>query len=336
MMPPCVEALYMKTTARLLLLALALSLSWPVHAAWLRDETLQRLWELGKREDLNLVTQSLKSADAYAAQAMLANDMNDKAAIERALRLAEACVKQHPEAANCQYVLGTVLSAKAINGGMLQAMRLSGRVFDAWEMALRLDPSLFEARIVLQQTYLLLPAMAGGSVPKAEALEAAVRSSQPEVAKLLRANLAAKKERWDEAERELLSVKWGDDHSFHAQALGVWQGLLRHWLKTNDHARARQRMEQLMQAQPQSAVPPFSLGRVAADEGKHEEAIRWFDKARGLIGAHALPIDYRQGVAYQDLGEKDKARALLQRFVQTPRVPPNNLSDAKKRLKELG
>ena len=76
--------------------------------------------------------------------------------------------------------------------------------------------------------------------------------------------------------------------------------------------------------------------RLLAGQGKHEEAIRWFDKARGLIGAHALPIDYRQGVAYQDLGEKDKARALLQRFVQTPRVPPNNLSDAKKRLKELG
>lgn len=308
----------------------------PADAAWLRDEQLQRLWELGKRDELQLVTQSPKTPDAYAAQAMLALDMNDKAAIERSLGLAEACLKQHPDAASCQYVLGTALSGKAINGGMFQAMRLSGRVFEAWETALRLDPSLFEARIVLQQTYLLLPSMAGGSVPKAEALEAAVRSSQPEVAKLLRANLAAKKERWDEAERELLSVKWGDDHSFHAQALGVWQGLLRHWLKTNDHARARQRMEQLMQAQPQSAVPPFSLGRVAADEGKHEEAIRWLEKARGLIGAHSMPIDYRQGVAYQDLGDKDKARALLQRFVQTPRVAPNNLSDAKKRLKELG
>ncbi len=336
MMATCVMSLPMSRPARSLFLLLALCCCAAAQAAWLRDESLQRLWELGKREDLNLVTQSLKSADAYAAQAMLANDLNDKAAIDRALGLADACLKQHPDAANCHYVRGTVLSAKAINGGMFQAMRLSGRVFEAWETALRLDPALFEARIVLQQTYLLLPAMAGGSVAKAEALEAAVRSRQPEVAKLLRANLAAKKDRWDEAERELLSLKWGDDHSFHAQALGVWQGLLRHWLKTNDHARARQRMEQLVQAQPQSAVPPFSLGRVAADEGKHEEAIRWYERARGLIGAHSLPIDYRQGLAHLDLGEKDKARALLQRFVQTPRVPPNNLSDAKKRLQELG
>ena len=336
MMRACVMPRPMTRTLRPLLLALSLGLLGPAQAAWLRDEQLQRLWELGKRDDLALVTQSLRSADAYAAQAMLANDLNDKAAIDRALGLAEACVKQHPEAANCQFVLGTVLSAKAINGGVLQAMRLSGKVFDAWESALRLDPYLFEARIVLQQTYLLLPSMAGGSVPKAEALELAVRSSQPEVAKLLRANLAAKKERWDEVERELLAVKWGDDHSFHGQAMGVWQGLLRHWLKTNEHARARQRMEQLMQQQPQSAVPAFSLGRVAADEGKHDEAIRWYERARGLIGAHTLPIDYRQGLAYLDLGDKEKGRALLQRFVQTPRVPPNNLSDAKKRLKELG
>jgi tetratricopeptide (TPR) repeat protein len=321
---------------RFMLLTLALGLGSPSHAAWLRDDHLQRLWEQGRRDDLHLVTQSLKSADAYAAQAMLASDMNDKAATERSLRLAEACVKQYPDAANCHYVLGTALSAKAIQGGMLQAMRLGGRVFEAWETALRLDPGLFEARIILQQTYLLLPGMAGGSVPKAEALEAAVRSTQPEVAKLLRANLAAKKERWDEAERELMAVQWGDDLSFHTQALGVWQGLLRHWLKVNDHARARQRMEHLMQVLPYSAVPVFSLGRVAADEGKHEEAIRWYERARALQGAASLPIDYRQGLAYWDLGDKDRARALLQRFVQTPRVAPNNLKDAKSRLKDLG
>jgi tetratricopeptide (TPR) repeat protein len=315
---------------------LAACLALPAQAAWLRDDHLQRLWEQGRRDDLHLVTQSLKSPDAYAAQAMLANDMNDKAAIERALGLAEACVQQHPEAANCHFVLGTVLSTKAIQGGMLQAMRLGGRVFGAWETAIRLDPTLFEARLILQQTYLLLPSMAGGSVPKAEALEAAVRQSQPEVAKLLRANLAAKKDRWDEVERELLSVQWGNDLSFHGQVLTSWQALLRHWLKTNEHARARQRMEQLMQVAPQSAVPVFSMGRVAADEGKPEEAIRWFERARGLMGAHSLPIDYRQGLAYLDLGDKERARALLQRFVQTPRVPTNNLNDAKKRLKELG
>jgi tetratricopeptide (TPR) repeat protein len=325
----------MTPIVRLLLAALALSLSCPSHAAWLRDEHLQTLWEQGRREDLALVTRSLKSPDAYAAQAMLINDVNDKAAIERALGFAEACVKLHPDAAGCQYVLGTVLSAKAINGGMLQAMRLSSRVFDAWESALRLDPSLFEARVVLQQTYLLLPAMAGGSVPKAEALEAAVRSSQPEVAKLLRANLAAKRDRWDDVERELLALKWGDDSSFHAQALGVWQGLVRHWFKNNEHARARQRIEQLLQVLPKAAQPVFLMGRVASDEGKHEEAIRWFERARGMVGAHGLPIDYRQGIAYMDLGDKDKARVLLQRFVQTPRVAPNNLKDAKKRLETL-
>jgi len=324
---------------RSVLVAIAIALSAaaaPAQAAWLRDEQLQRLWEQGKREELALITQSRKTPEAWAAQAMLASDPSDKAALDRAQGIAEGCLKQHPDAAACHYVLGTVLSAKGIAGGMFQAMRLVGRVFEAWETALRLEPTMFEARIALQQAYLLVPAMAGGSVGKAAALEAAVRDTQPEVAKLLRANLAAKKDRWDEVERELVSVQLGDSASFQGQALATWQGLLRHWLQVNDHARARERMTQLSRALPQSAVPVFTLGRVAADEGRHEDAIRLYERARTLGGAHTLPIDYRLGIAHMDLGDKERARALLQRFVQTPRMAPNNLSDARKRLEALG
>ena len=70
--------------------------------------------------------------------------------------------------------------------------------------------------------------------------------------------------------------------------------------------------------------------------GKPEEAIKLYERSRALSGAAGLPIDHRQAVSYIDLGDKDKARTLLQRFVQDKRASPANLEDARKRLKELG
>ena len=207
---------------------------------------------------------------------------------------------------------------------------------EALSQALALDPSLLEARNLLQTTYLALPAMAGGSLEKARALEAQVRSTQPELAKLLRANLAAKAERWDDAERELASVKLEDSAALQNLAFTAWGAVSRQWMKTDQHAKARDRFAQLAKAWPQVAEPVYLQGRLAADEGRPADALKLYERARTLNGAVFLPLDFRAALAYLELGDKDQARALLQRAVANKRGNPSNVEDARKRLQGLG
>lgn len=320
---------------RLVALLLVLTLA-PLHAAVLREEALQTLWEQSRFEELQRAVQTREGADALVARALLDNLPADKAALERAYASAAQCVREHPQVAGCHYALGSVMGSQAMVGGLLKGISLVGRIREALAQAVALDAAMFEARVALQQTYLIVPAVAGGSVEKARALETTVRDSQPELAKLLRANLAAKAERWDEVERELAGIRLGQDLGFQAQVLVAWSGVVRQWNKLDQHARSRERFTQLAAALPQLATPVYTLGRIAADAGQHHEALRLFDRARGLLGAAGLPIDYRAGIAWMDLGEKDRARALLQRFVNNKRASPSNLSDAHKRLQQLG
>lgn len=318
---------------RLCFLAL-MTLAASASATVFQDEGLQRLLDQDRFDELAREGRARGGAEGQAAQAL--SLLRGKAPLSAAVQAGEACVAQHPQAAVCHYVLASALGVEAQQGGMLRGLRLVGRIREGLGRALELDPALFEARSSLQLLYLVLPGVAGGSVDKARQLEQQVRETQPEVAKLLRARLAAQAERWDEAERELFGIELGRQPGFQNEVVNAWAGLARQWNKQDRHARSRARFEQLSRQLPALAAPVYQLARTVADEGRHEEAIRLYERARGLLGAAALPIEHRLGVAWMDLGDKDKARLHLQRFLQDPRANPNNVDDARKRLKQLG
>jgi tetratricopeptide (TPR) repeat protein len=319
---------------RLVLLMLLLPLL--ASAAVLKEESLQRLLDQGRHEELEREARQTGGDQGLAAQLLARLARAGAGEFDALIELGEQCVQQFAQSAACHYALGSALGMEAQSGGMLRAMRLVGRVKDSLARAVELDPAMFEARSSLQLVYLLVPAIAGGSVDKAGQLERAVRDSQPEVARLLRARLAAHAKQWEQAEAELAAIRLGEQRSFQLEVLNAWAGLARHWMKQGQHARARARFEQLAQQLPLLAQPQYQLGRIAADERQHELALRHYERARGLGGAAQLPIDYRVGVAHMDLGDKERARQALQRFVQDKRATRNNLEDARKRLKELG
>lgn len=303
------------------------------RAAVLKDEGLQHLMDHWRYDDAAREGRQRGGMEGLAVQGLAALHQNDLAA---AVRLGEQCVQQYPQAAACHHLLGMALGAQVQADGTVWALRSVGRVKESLARALELDGQMFEARSALQMLYLLLPRMVGGSPEKARELELAVRDRQPEIAKLLRARLAAHGDRWDDAERELASIRLGDQRSFHAEVLNAWAGLARHWAKEKQHAKARARFEQLVLALPELAQPTYLLARALADGGDHAGAVRLYERAQRLGGAEQLPIDYRLGVAYMDLNEPEKAQQHLQRFIQAARGTARNLADARKRLKELG
>lgn len=334
--PPFSPASVTPRAMRTLLLTLVLTCSsLPAAAALFQDAALQRLFDQGKDDELLRESRSRSGADAWVGQALAQALPNDAAALARAGQAAERCVQLHPQSAPCQVAQGVVLGVEALRGGWLRGLGLLGRIRGAFEKAVALDPALFEARSHLQQLYLLVPGLAGGGRDRAEALEREIRERHPEQARLLRARLASRDKRWEEAERELTAIQLGDSLSFQNDVLQAWTTLSRQWMKANDHARARARFEALASQLPGLAQPVYLLGRVAADAGEHEEAIKHYTRARTLLGAEALPLDHRIGLALEELGRKEAAREHLLRFLNDRQAAPNALEDARKHLRAL-
>ena len=326
-------------THRSLILSLALLAS-AAHAQVLKDPQWQAWLDTGKVTELTQAAQARLSAqpdDAQAAVALAlaAVDEGQPARLEAVLKPVQACVDKQPAQATCFYALGSVQGVQAMTGGMMAGMRLASKVKDNLSRAVELDPMLFEARQALSQFYLVAPGMAGGSVIKAKELAAAAQAKQPEHAKLLRAQIALQDKQWPEAERELQSVRPGDDKMLAIEVRQTWGQLGTGYFGDKQYPKARGVFEQMMRDAPAQAMGSYGLARVMTESAQPDEAIKLLERARALEGADRLPIDHRLGIALLAKGDKPAAKLALERFLGSKKPNPRNLEDARKRLAEL-
>jgi len=326
-------------TQRSLILTRAL-LANAAHAQVLKDPQWQAWLDSGRTAELTQAAQVRLSAqpdDAQAAVALAlaAADEGLPARLDAVLKPVQACADRQPAQAVCFYALGTVQGVQAMSGGMMAGMRLAGKVKDNLSRAVEMDPMLFEARQALSQFYLVAPGVAGGSISKAKELAAAAQAKQPEHAKLLRAQIALHDKQWPEAERELLSLRTGDDKSLAVELRQSWAQLGTAYFGDKQFPKARGVFEQLMRDAPTQALGPYGMARVMTETAQPDEAIKLLERARALEGADKLPIDHRLGIALLAKGDRPAAKLALERFVVSKKPNPRNLEDARKRLAEL-
>ena len=328
-------------TAIVLAFTAALTGFGPVQAQSLKDPQWKALFDAGKYDALEQAAAAQLKAQADDAQALAALALSaqgsfDVKRLEAAYRAAQHCEARAAQEAVCQLAKAVVMGQQAQVLGALKAVSLVGRIKDALSRALELDPAAYTARSKLTQIYLFTPGFLGGSVSRAKELEVAIRSSQPEQARLLRALIAAKQGDWDAAERELLSVRPVEDAALLADIRDAYGQLGRHWSKEGQPVKARSAYEQLLRDQPTQAAAPYYLGRLALDLGQPAEAVKQFERAKALEGAGSLPLDHRLGDAWVALGEKAKARAAYERTINNKQSSPGHVEDARKSLAKLG
>jgi len=328
-----------RAAATLAGLALAIIATAPATAQVFKDPALNALYEAERFSDLDQLAQKRAATRADDAQAVLgiafaAMIGNDGGKREAAIRRAEACLQAAPLAAPCHYALGSVLGIHALHKGMLKALGSVGRVKDALSKAVELEPAWYTARSALVQLYLSLPGMAGGGATRAT--EVARGAPRPEQARLLEARVAIKQDRFDAALTLLDEVKPGADSAVadDLQQLRVGAGI--GLLGEGKRQQARQVFERLMQEHPTQAAGPYGLARVETEAGAYAEAVALLQRADRLKGADRLAIDYRLGIAEQQQGHTDAARAALQRYLAQGLGSRNSMDDAKKRLAQLG
>ena len=330
-----------RTPRRSTLVCMALALALPALAQSVKDPQLAALLDARKYTEAERVATARITArpddmDAYGALTVAVTNDVDVPRREAALKRFEACVVALPNASICHFGVGAVLGVNALSQGMVAGLRSVGRIRESFAKALEIDPLFYAARSGLVQVYLTVPVIAGGSVAKARELANAASGKQPEHAKLLLAMIALDQKEFAQAERMAASVQTGGDKILAGDVQAFWPQLGIAYLADKQADRARGAFERAVQEAPHQAIGHYGMGRTLAEAGELDAAIAAFQRASPLVGAAALPIDYRLGLAWQTKGERDKARAAYLRFVGAGKGSPKNLDDAKKRLAELG
>lgn len=314
------------------------------QAAVFKETQLESLHEAARYAELEQQAQArLKAnpvdAEARAALALALSlaDPADARRLEAGAQQARLCTEQHPNVAVCHLAAAQNLSLQMLNMGMTQALRNVGSLKDLWIRALELEPTSFIARVQLAKLYVMLPGMMGGSTAKAKALEAAVRSSQPETARIIRVHVAAEARQWAEMEAELLALKGARDAALQEEVRDATMQLALVYLKDGkDLAKAQGLYEWLQREQPGRAAGFYGAARVQAALGRPDEAIRLFERARALAGADDFPLDQRLGDTLLAKGDKAQARAAYERFLTNKRAKPANVEAVRKSLARLG
>jgi tetratricopeptide (TPR) repeat protein len=319
-------------------LALAL-LAGAAQADLFKDPQWQAWLDAGKTVELARAAQARAKAQpdddqAAVALALAAIEDNDAARLEASLPALLSCVDKRPQAI-CSYVLGRAYGQQAMTASVFKMPGLATKTKEQFVRAVELDPQFFEARSGLTQFYLMAPGFAGGSEAKARELAADVQARQPEQAKLLRFLAAAQAKDWAGAERELSSVKPGEDRTLQRELRSGWMRLGAELVEQKSLAKARAIFEAVQRDHPQHAAGPYGLARVALQSQQPDEALRLLERCRTLDGADRYPLDYRAGQALQAKGDKAAAKAALERVVQNKRSSPRIVEDARRRLAEL-
>lgn len=261
-------------------------------------------------------------------------NMDNDAALTEAATLAEACTERSPQAAGCHLALGRAYGMMAMRGGMLKAMGMIGKIKGAIDKAVELAPNNFHARDDLVNFYLMAPAVAGGGKGKAREQAEAFSKLEPKLAPLIWANVHASDKSFSKAEAALESAMSLKDGEYGDTLKGRMVSLAFRMIGENDFAGARRIATRAASLFPDYAYSHFALGRAALEQKEYDTAIASLEKAAAInpkTGAH-----YRLGLAYEAKGDKAKAIATLQQFVDlAPKNAAKALDDAKKRIASL-
>jgi tetratricopeptide (TPR) repeat protein len=319
--------------------ALFVAASCAAQAQTFKDPALEALYAAEKTAELQRVSAARVAAQPDDAQAVLGlalTALEHDAAPARlaAIQRAEACIEKQPRAAACQYALGAVLGVQALSEGMFKMARSVGRVKTALTQAQALEPDWYLARSALVEFHLVAPGMLGGSASKAA--ELAHNAPRPGQVKALEARVSLQDKQFDLALQGLQSLPAGTEvavlNDARNWAVQAGMGLV----NSGQAARAQPHLERLTREQADSAGPFYGLARARGEQGAHEDALRLYEQAQKLKGAAQWPLEYRIGLSQLQLGRKDEARASFRKYLTLGKGPAGLLSEASKRLEELG
>jgi tetratricopeptide (TPR) repeat protein len=232
--------------------------------------------------------------------------------LDAAIKQAEAWAKREPQSSLAQLWLGRVYGRQAIAANVFTKLSWAGKCREAWETAVKLDPSNIDARFDLLGYYLQAPGIAGGGRDKAEATLPEIDALHASFGELARGQIAASQKDLVAARRHFEAAVAADPESNRAR-----NALANLHLSEKRNAEARAVWLQLMEIKPADAYATYQLGKMAAVTGEELEAGLAHLDAFLLMAETPEELSkaaahWRRGQILVKLGRTDEARAALQ------------------------
>ncbi|MCH8617757.1 tetratricopeptide repeat protein [Undibacterium sp. TS12] len=266
------------------------------------------------------------------AELILAEGKTDK--LDDAAKYAEQCIAAHPQSSECHEMLGNVLGSKATSGGMLAAMSYAGKIRDAFLKAVELDPKNYSARSSLLQYYLMAPAIAGGGKSKAQNLVIETAKINAAAGSLLQASLDLSDDKFSSAETAALSAIPGSNETLGKMQRNTLYGIGAKYVQQKKFSDAERVFGELQQRFPDKNLGAFGMGRSLQEQGKHKEAIAWYEKAQTLDSSAG--VFYRLAQCQQAVNDKNKAISNFEKALSyKPGLSKKLRDDAEDQLKAL-
>jgi tetratricopeptide (TPR) repeat protein len=231
---------------------------------------------------------------------------------EKAVEAAEQATRLVPNDAQAFLWLGNAIGNRIGEVGMLSKMSMAPKLRDAFERAVKLDPSLVSARTSLIEFYLQAPSAMGGGIDKARAQATAIAKYDRAQGFSSQGRIAMYEKNWPLAIRHLESARAEKpgDAAIRMQLIALYQQAKR-W---GDAYAAIQRW---LAEEPRSNNAQYQLGRLAAESGQYlpegEAALRkYLAMPRGNDDPPVKNAQYRLGQVLAHAGRKDDARAAFQ------------------------
>jgi tetratricopeptide (TPR) repeat protein len=210
----------------------------------------------GARGILEQLPEIEQNAESRFLLGMLSYLWND---IRRAVELLEKATAQNPENSEYFLWLGRSLGRKAEQASFLKAPFIAGKVRDAFEKAVRLNPENLDARDDLLQYYLQAPSFLGGGTDKARKLAEEVKVSHPARYHVQLAQIFLKQKQYDKAEEELRKTV-----EIRPQQFWNYAALAEFYEHRNQPDQARKVLLKAVALFPDSPEAHFALGRFEA------------------------------------------------------------------------
>ncbi len=231
---------------------------------------------------------------------------------EKAIGSGEKATALGPKNAQAFYWLGNAYGSRIGEVGMLSKMTMAPKLRDAFEQAVKLDPTLLDARSALIEFYLQAPGAIGGGIDKARAQATAIAKYDRTKGLMAQARIAMHEKKPAEALKayETAYALKPNDPQLRLSLILFYQEAKR-W--KDAYAMAKQWTVD----EPKQAKPWYQIGRIAAESGQYpvegEAALRAYLKlGRDSGDPEPKHARYRLGQILAKAGRKDEARAELQ------------------------
>lgn len=228
---------------------------------------------------------------------------------ESAVAAGEKAVAAGPKNAQAFYWLGNAYGNRIGDVAMLSKMSYARKLRDAFEQAIKLDPTLVDARSSLLQFYLQAPSIIGGGVDKARAQAIEIAKYDRAQGFIAQASIAM----YEEKPAEALKA-YEQAYALKPDNAQVKMSLILGYQKLDRWKDAYAIAKQWADDEPSKAAPRYQIGRIAAESGQYlpegEAALRIFlTMAHEANNPEPKYAHYRLGQILAQAGRKDEARA---------------------------